>query len=359
MRTGIHHFCDEGKEILTNLIDYFASTVPHLQDVKLNKLIYIAHLYHYAEHGKLLTNTRFFSLSYGPHAPAIRAALEDQLADNVICLKESRTSTDPVYSNPCLIIKSCRQRNPCLPGAYVNTIEEVVENWSGKDFRWILDYTTRTFPYLSTTYREHIDFRNIEPSPALRQVLPLAQRVWLHRFVKTPEDVLNEMFNYGDPRVLSTSEIGEIYLALCGDPPDKIPDKDHLGFNSRALVKAINLAKNNLADSADTSEKDIDRAARLAHTIIDSMSFKTYSGRVALISGMLFLKKNGHHFYGDVMEKSWPQSYFYTTLRDWFQEINNPIVTENNPHQARNQKPLTINETNKGGIGHGQKNFSD
>ena len=67
MRTGIHHFCDEGKEILTNLIDYFASTVPHLQDVKLNKLIYIAHLYHYAEHGKLLTNTRFFSLSYGGH----------------------------------------------------------------------------------------------------------------------------------------------------------------------------------------------------------------------------------------------------------------------------------------------------
>lgn len=335
MMTGIQTSCDEGKDILMNLIDYFASTVPHLQDVKLNKLIYIAHLYHYAEHGKLLTKTRFFSLSYGPHAPAIRSALNDRLADNVVCLKESRTSTDPVYSNPCLIIESCRQRQPCLPGAYVNTIEEVVENWSGKDFRWILDYTTRTFPYLATTYREHIDFKNIEPSPALRQILPLAQREWLHRFVKNPEDVQNERFNYGDPEMLSASEIGEIYLALCGDPPDKFPDKDHLGFNARGVIKAISSAKNTTSDPAENSVNNIDRAARLAHTIIDSMSFKTFSGRVALISGMLFLNKNGYRFNGDVMEKTWPQSNFYPELRDWFQAINNPFTTQNKHNEVR------------------------
>ncbi len=337
MTTGIQPSCDEGKDILINLIDYFAATVPHLQDVKLNKLIYIAHLYHYAEHGRLLTKTRFFSLGYGPHAPAIRSALKHRLADNVVCLKESRTSTDPVYSNPCLIIRSCRQRHPCLPGAYIKTIEEVVENWSGKDFRWILDYTTRTFPYLATTYREHIDFRKVDPSPALRQVLPLPQRVWLHRFVKNPEDVRNERFNYGDPEMLSAGEVGEIYLALCGNAPDKIPDKEHLGFNSRAVVKAIKSAKNNTPDPPETSVKNVDRAARFAHTIIDSMSFKTFSGRVALIGGMLFLKKKGYRFHGDVMEKSWPQSCFYTALREWFQAVDNPAAAQNKQQRGEQQ----------------------
>jgi prophage maintenance system killer protein len=87
---------------------------------------------------------------------------------------------------------------------------------------------------------------------------------------------------------------------------------------------------------------NIDRAARLAHALVDSMSFKTYSGRVALKSGMLFLKKNGYHFNGDVLEKSWPQSYFYTTLREWFQAINNPVAAENNHNEVK--KPITIND---------------
>lgn len=342
MTAGNQPSYDEGKDILINLIDYFALTVPHLQDVKLNKLIYIAHLYHYAEHGRLLTKTRFFSLGYGPYAPAIRSALKDRIVGKAVYLEEARTSTDPVYSNPCLIIKSNRQGHRYLPRVYVNTIEEVVENWSGKDFQWILDYTTRTFPYLATTYREHIDFKNIEPTPALRQVLPLPQRVWLHRFVKTPEDVQNERYNYGDPGSLSATEVGEIYLALCGNFPDKIPDKDHLGFNTRAVAKAIHSTKNDMPDSVEESLTKIERAARMAHTLVDSMSFKTYSGRVALKSGMLFLKKNGYHFNGDMLEKSWPQSYFYTTLREWFQAINTPVAAGNNNTEVK--KPLSVND---------------
>ena len=135
--------------------------------------------------------------------------------------------------------------------------------------------------------------------------------------------------------MLSASEIAEIYLALCGDPPDKIPYKDHLGFNSRAVVKAISSAKNNTPDPAEKSVTNIDRAASLAHTIIDSMSFKTFSGRVALISGILFLSKNGYRFNENVMEESWPQSYFYPVLRDWFQTINNPIATQNKHNEVK------------------------
>ena len=317
---------DESKDVLKNLIEYFASTVPHLQDVKLNKLIYIAHLYHYAEYGKPLTHTRFFSLGYGPHAPAIRSALKDQLDGNVVYLEESRTSIDPKFSNPCLIIKSRKPGHPCLPETYVNTIERVVANWSEKDFQCILDYATRTLPYLATTYREHIDFRTIDPSPALGQVLPLSQRVWLHRFVKTPEVVQNDRFNCSDSETVSVSEVTEIYLAFCGDLPDKVPDREHLGFNPQAVLKAVRSTKNDASDQVAEPITNIDRAARLAHAMVDPMSFKTYSGRVALKSGMLFLKKNGCCFNGDPLEKSWPHSYFYSVLRDWFQKVNTPVI---------------------------------
>ncbi|HAY38602.1 MAG TPA: hypothetical protein DCY53_04220, partial [Desulfobacteraceae bacterium] len=198
-------------------------------------------------------------------------------------------------------------------------------------------------PYLATTYREQINFRSIDPSPALRQVLPLTQRVRLHRFVKSPEEVQNESFHFGDSGKVSVGEITEIYLALCGDLPDKIPDKDHLGFNAGAVINAVHSTENPSPELEKEQLTPIDRAAQMAYALIDSMSFKTYSGRVALKGGMLFLMKNGYQFNGDMLEKSWPQSYFFTTLRDWFRSINTPVVAKTN-HTPKGKKQITINE---------------
>lgn len=316
-----HNQLYEGKDILNNLITYFAFAVPRLQEVKLNKLIYIAHLYHYSRYGRLLTHTRFFSLGYGPHAPVIRSALKEQLERNAVYFEESQTSDDPVYSNPCLIIKPRLERRQNLPALCLNTIEEVVEDWRDKDFQCILDYATRTFPYLATRYREHIDFSIIDPSDALRCALPLTQRLQLHRFVQAPEEVQDDNFTCGEALNVSIGELTEIYLALCGDLPDKIPSRENLGFNHQAVMNSIQLSDICIPNSNAEHTSILDQASKLTHALIDTMSFKSYSSRVALTAGMLFLKKNGYHFTIDVLEKSWPQSYLFSAIREWFYAI--------------------------------------
>ena len=176
------------RDTLEDLIAYFGCAVPHLPEVKLGKLIYIAQLYHYSNYGELLTGTRFFSLSYGPHAPVIRSAIKEQLESNAIYLEKSRTSTDPIYSNPCVIIRSCELKDEKLSTPCLNTVREVVEDWGDKDFEEILHYTARTIPFLSTTFREHIDLTTIDRFPGFKHALSLPQRIRIHGFVEANDE---------------------------------------------------------------------------------------------------------------------------------------------------------------------------
>ncbi len=316
------------KDTLNHLITYLACTVPHLPEVKLQKLIYIAQLYHYADYGKLLTGTRFFSLSYGPHAPTIRFAIKHQLENNAISLEESRTSTDPIYSNVCMIIKSRERKENKLSTPCLNTVREVVEDWGDKSFEDILDYTTRTIPFLSTTYREHIDLTMIQPSRGLKRALSLPERVQIHQFMEAPEDTVGQGIAHGDSCPVSINEVAEIYLALCGDLPENIPSREHFGFNAQAVVAALAIADDSNEDGSAKYPTHTDKAAQLTNSLLDSICFKHYSGRVALKTGMLFLKRSGYSFNGDVLEESWPQGNDYERIREWFHRVSVKAGTE-------------------------------
>jgi uncharacterized phage-associated protein len=313
---------------LKHLITYFACTVPHLLEVKLQKLIYIAQLYHYANYGELLTRTRFFSLTYGPHAPTIRFAIKEQLESNAIYLEESRTSADPIYSNVCMIIRSRESKDNKLSIPCLNTMREVVEDWGDKGFEDILDYTTRTIPFLSTTYREHIDLTMIKPLRGLKRALPLPKRVQIHKFMEAPEEVVGEDFAYSDSCPVSMNEVAEIYLALCGDLPERIPSREHFGFNAPAMLEAFQTVEDKNEGRKEKYPTDIVRAARLTDFLLDSICFKQYSGRVALKTGMLFLKRSGYSFDGDVLEESWPRGNDYKSLGEWFSRVS---VKEESP----------------------------
>ena len=311
---------------LKNLITYFACTVAHLQEVKLDKLIYIAQLYHYSNYGKILTASRFFSMSYGPHAPMIRSVVKKQIENNILYLEESRTSSDAVYSNPCLIIKSWQDKNKSLPAACLNTLQEVVLEWADEPYETILDYTTRTIPYLATCYREPIDLTTIEPFRDLRRALTLPQRIQIHRFVEKPDRAMCEDISGGKFFPVSLNEVTEIYLALCGNFPDKIPSRTYLGFNLQAIQQAFNKINGVKSDRTARHPSEFEIAAQLTGALMDSMSFKSYSGRVALKAGMLFLKKLGYSFGGDVLEDHWPKSYSTGALRDWFNRVSVKVV---------------------------------
>lgn len=315
------------KDILKHLITHFACTVPHLPEVKLDKLIYIAQLYHYSNYGELLTRTRFFSLSYGPHSPAIRSAIKEQLESNAIYLKKSRTSPDPIYSNPVMIIRSSKPKDKELSAPCLNTMRQVVEDWGEKSFKEVLDYTTRTIPFLSTAYREQIDLTLIQPLRGLKRALSLPQRVRIHRFSEAPGEPVGKDIGHSESCPVSINEVAEIYLAVCGDLPDKIPSREHLGFNPQAVIEAFGTVDDKNEDGAEKYPTDIDKAAQLTESLLNSMSFRRHSGRVALKTGMLFLKRSGYSFDGDVLEESWPEGNDYKSLREWYSGVSVKVDT--------------------------------
>jgi hypothetical protein len=52
------------------------------------------------------------------------------------------------------------------------------------------------------------------------------------------------------------------------------------------------------------------------------MSFRNYSSRVALNTGMLFLHKLGYIFNGDILEDHWPDGNSFKKLKEWFNRIS-------------------------------------
>ncbi len=301
---------------MKHIITHFACTVQKLLEVKLDKLIYIANLYHYSNHGELLTDIRFFSLSFGPHAPIIRSILNELIEGDVIYLMDSRTSTDPVYSNPCKIIKANDHHKNKLPVPWQNTLTRVEEDWGSKSFEDILDYTTRTIPFLSTGYRMQIDWKTIPLFGDLTRILSLDQRSRIHEFIDQPAEWPVHLNSYdAESYPVSVNEIAEIYLALQENLPEKIPSKDTLGFDAQEVVSAVRtlIGKHLTA---------IDKTAHLASFLINSMSFKSYSGRVAIMTGILLLKRSGYSIDGDILEESWPKGNDFDSVREWFVKVS-------------------------------------
>ena len=323
-----HTMDQEEKDVIKNLIVYLGCTVPHLQEVKLNKLIYVAHLYHYANYGLLLTKTPFLNFSHGPHAAAIRSVINEQLESSAIHLEISRSETELPYSNPCIIIKSCAFKDQALSNPCLYTMREVVEDWGDKTFRQVLDYTTRTIPFIATAYRDPIDLTSVQPSQCLKCALTLPERVRLHKFVQIPDGAVGKAggCNNGACSV-SVNEAAEIYLALCGDLPEKIPSKEHLGFNAQAVLDAFGNACDKNEDGTQNHLTDTDRAAQLTHSLINPAGFRYHNNSVALRIGMLFLKRHGYSFDRNFVEENSPAAHDYESLRDWFGRASSRLAT--------------------------------
>jgi prophage maintenance system killer protein len=311
---------DEGKEVLKGLSTYFASKVSHLQEVKLGKLIYITQLYHYANYRELFTKIPFFSLSRGPHAPAIRSVLKEQLENREIYVKVARSTNDPF--NPCLILRSHKLGGKRFSAKWLNTAEEVVEEWGEKRFEEILDYTARTIPFLSTRYRDTIDMTKIELADDLKSVLSLPERNRIHRFVMAPENDRVQDSGRKGSKTVTVREVAEIYLSLCGDLPEKIPFRKHLGFSVCEIIQALEDLVDENNTVTDNYNTDIDRAAQLTGKLIHSSCFREVNYKVSLKTGMLFLKRNGYCFKKGELEKKITGTAEYQSLKEWFARVS-------------------------------------
>ena len=313
---------------MDDLIAFFSGTVDHLPEVKLDKLIYIAHLYHYASFGEVLTKTRFFSLSFGPHAPTVRSAVKRLVESKSVFLKGSRTSSDPVYSNPCLIIRaggSAEKGDSSVPPS--PALQEVLADWGDKPYEAILEYAARTVPFLSTPYREPIDWTLSPPHRALIHTLSYPQRVFIHRFVEKPETPSHQPYALCREAPLSVPEVAEIYLAARGEQPDRIPSREALGFDLPSVFRVVDQEGWKDQSRPGKDPDAVEGAARITAALHTALSFRSLSARVGLKTGMFFLRKKGYCFDGDVLEEDWPEGNSYEDLKEWFGRVSLRVDT--------------------------------
>ena len=186
-------------------------------------------------------------------------------------------------------------------------------------FRQVLDYTVRTIPFISTAYRDYIDLTGIQPSRGLKTALSLPQRIQLHRFVQAPEEAVGDGSDcISESYPVSINEVAEIYLALCGDLPEEVPSRGHLGFNAHAVLEALATQDEKSKDGMEKHLSDIDKAVQLTAALVNSRSFKCHNELVAVRTGMLFLRRLGYSFDRKALRKNFPERYDHKTFRQWF-----------------------------------------
>jgi hypothetical protein len=196
---------------------------------------------------------------------------------------------------------------------------EVVRDWSDKTFEQVLDYTVRTIPFISTAHEDFIDLASTQPFRGLKGALSLPQRIDLHRFVQAPEEAVGDASGrLCDSHPVSINEVAEIYLALCGDLPDEVPSREHLGFDAQAVVEALGTLDEKSRDGTEKHLTPIDKAAQLTSVLLRSSSFKCHNELVALRTGMLFLKRHHYSFDRKVLQEKPPDGHDYEMLRRWF-----------------------------------------
>lgn len=306
---------------MKDLITFFGFRVPHLQMVKVDKMIYIAQLYHYSTHGELLTDVPFLSLSRGPHSPVIRSLMEELIESGTIYIERNRSEIES--ANPCLLIKSDIPGTDHLPGTCLHTLETVLTEWGKVKFGKVLDYFTRTIPFISTPYKAPIDFKRIPPFAGLREVLSLPQRKLIHRLVQPPGEAEDDESDVDlAPSPVSMQEVAEIYLCLCGTKPQGIVSPEYRGFDGKTLVEILKRLADTNGRGPGEKEIAVGTAARYTELLAGSRCFRHENEKIALQVGRLFLRKRGYSLDQRPGEENSLKGYGYTEIKAWFEGIS-------------------------------------
>ena len=317
----LNHTLDKkDRDSLKDLITFFGFRVPHLQMVKVDKMIYIAQLYHYSRYGELMTNVPFLSLSRGPHSPVIKTLMEELIGSGVIYIERNRSEIES--ANPCLLIKCDTPSTEKLSNTCLNTLEEVLKEWGKEKFGKVLDYFARTIPFISTPYKEVINFRNIPPFAGLKESLPLRQRTSIHRFVQSPCVAAGDESDWDHGATpVSVHEVAEIYLCLCGTGTRGILSPEYRGFDVREVLEILEALDMTHGNDPKVKETDIRKAAECTRLFARSGCFRHENEKVALQVGMFFLKKRGYSLDHRFLETNSFKGNGYEETRAWFERI--------------------------------------
>lgn len=176
----------EERDNLRDVIVYLAFKVPGLSEAKLNKLIFLADLYHYAKSGKRLTKVPFKHFHHGPWSPEIA---EEAFSGDGEYLRVETVLTKR-YGHVQVIKPKVDLAEVDLTDEEMATLAEVVREWGKKDLPEIIKHSKRTLVFMGTPYKNIIRFESFPPDPSLRDVLSIKQERAIHRFVEKHKDLV-------------------------------------------------------------------------------------------------------------------------------------------------------------------------
>ncbi len=154
------------RAVLNDVIVYFAFKVPHLSEAKLNKLTFLADLYHYAKRGFRITSVPFRNYRFGPWSAKVAETAQAIDGQEIkIQFEHSRQKGDMMLIRP-----NVPQATIGLPREALDTLKEVVAQWGGRSLSEIVDFVKRTPMFVSTRFGDQVDFESVPPSPELLRV---------------------------------------------------------------------------------------------------------------------------------------------------------------------------------------------
>jgi len=151
------------RPVLNDVIVYFAFEIPNLSEAKLNKIIFLADLYHYANRGHRITSVPFRNYLHGPWSSIIaQTAQESDGRDIRIEIVHSQRKGDMMIIRP-----NVPQTTIDLPKEAIHTVKEVAHQWGQLSLTEVIEFAKRTPLFVSTPFGEVIDFERVPPSPDL------------------------------------------------------------------------------------------------------------------------------------------------------------------------------------------------
>lgn len=174
-------------EILQNVIAYLAFKVRNLSKAKLNKLIFLADLYHYSKHGRRITKVPFLHYKHGPWSIVIEQEAMENDGEQIL-LEEIESST----RGEILIIRpNPRKPQFKLSAIHMETLKEVIRDWGDKPYAEIVEYVKRTTLFTSTCFKSQIEFKSMKPSLESRRVLTAAEEKELTTFLNKNKKLID------------------------------------------------------------------------------------------------------------------------------------------------------------------------
>ncbi len=141
---------------------------------KLLKLLYLADVENWRDHGDRLTNLNWIFYLYGPWTAEYDALLSEMEQEKLIEVRQGREDGEATFLNP---IRPAQLGKVGLSTPTYFALKELIERWGPQRTAELLDYVYfETEPMLEAVRGQVLDFRSVKPRSAVPLYRPVKSK---------------------------------------------------------------------------------------------------------------------------------------------------------------------------------------